>query len=87
MAEPLPEGMTEVTLSGYTASAPTVTLTIRINPRSGAIAIYLAPTDAHPAFVCDGPGRQVTIGCESGKLYVRRLNGAVDVEIRVVTWG
>lgn len=87
MTDSLPAGMIDVVLEGYTTSAQTVTLAVRIKPRSGSVALYLAPTDARPAFICDGPGRQVTLGCQSGMIYMRKLYGAVDVEVRAVSWG
>ena len=66
------------------ASASTVTLRLRIQPRWAAV--NLSPSkEAQAPIHCEGPGRRLTIGYGNGTLYVEKID-ATAVLIDVVGW-
>jgi hypothetical protein len=86
MAAPIPADLTEYVADGVPHSAQSVTLSVRIAPRTGAVAVYASPTDSNPAIQCKGPSQQITVGYRSGKFYIRMLPGTDAFAIKVVGW-
>jgi hypothetical protein len=67
-------------------STQSVTVSIRITPRSGTVSIYASPDDNHPMVQCKGPSQQVTIGYGTGRIFLEKTSGTTDYEIRVLSW-
>lgn len=78
---------TEIAFGQVPHTAHSVTLVVRVTPKSGGLLIYTSPDDTQPLVACKGPAQHISIGYGTGKILVEKLAGTTDFEIKVVSWG
>jgi len=78
---------TEITFGQVPHTAHSVTLAVRVTPKSGGLLMYTSPDDTQPLVACKGPAQHITIGYGTGRIFVEKLAGTTDFEIKIVGWG
>ena len=84
MTKALPPDTSEVFLHSLVPKGvQSVTLNVKIKPRTAAVLVYPSPGDPY-AIRCNGPFHEITIGYGTGNIHVQKVDGAVSFEIDVI---
>lgn len=82
----IPSTAQELLLDGVPSEPYLVTLNVKVRPASASVQIYLSEADHHP-ITCNGPLKQITVECRSGRIFVEKMGGAQHFEVSIVSRG